>query len=317
MSPLVKKNLWVLELVAIALAAYLLAKMTTNLVAVTLSSPPKITVKAGVAALPKPSATPRLSAIDYKSIVERNIFDSANIQAEPDASDSTEFDPTAASAPPSNEPVETALSVELVSVFAVGEGKDMRSNATMLGKDTGQDGGILRVNESFETGTKIAQILADRVIFTHNGRLEYVLLNDFTKGSRAAKRPSREKPEGRPEKERASAKEESADGDTKFTVKRTDIESAMENLDQLFTQIRAVPYTKDGKMSGLKLLSVKGDSLFAKLGLKRGDVLEKINGKELDVQQGMALFNSLKSENKINLELIRRGKPQTLEYDVQ
>ena len=98
---------------------------------------------------------------------------------------------------------------------------------------------------------------------------------------------------------------------------RTDIESAMENLDQLFTQIRAVPYTKDGKISVLKLLSVKGDSLFAKLGLKRGDVLEKINGKELDVQQGMALFNSLKSENKINLELIRRGKPQTLEYDVQ
>ncbi|HPM41693.1 MAG TPA: general secretion pathway protein GspC, partial [bacterium] len=72
-----------------------------------------------------------------------------------------------------------------------------------------------------------------------------------------------------------------------------------------------------GKVSGMKILSVKGDSIFAKLGMRRGDVLQKINGMELDVKRGFEIFNQLKDSKNIQLDLIRQGQPTSLEYEIR
>lgn len=315
MTPSVRKNLWLLEFVAIAVIAYLLAKMTVNLVAVRLSAPPKIVMKtatlsSGTATLsaPQPLAPDALEAI-----VTRNIFDSENKaqQAENITEDAVAIEPATT---PSGEPVLTSLSIQLLSTFAVGDGKDRRSSATIVGETGSKEADVFRVEEPFQTGTKITQILHDRVIFTNNNRLEYVLLNEYATAAKS-KPASPGRPGAAGDKKKPEDK--GAAGTTKYTIDRSEIDNALSNLDQLLTQIRAVPYSQDGKMSGLKLLSVRGDSIFSKLGLQRGDVLQKINGKDFDIKQGLDLFNSLKNESHIALDVIRRGKPQTLEYEVK
>ena len=55
----------------------------------------------------------------------------------------------------------------------------------------------------------------------------------------------------------------------------------------------------------------------ALLGMKRGDVLKKINGLELDVKKGFEIFNQLKDQSTITLDLIRQGQPTTLEYEIR
>ncbi len=81
--------------------------------------------------------------------------------------------------------------------------------------------------------------------------------------------------------------------------------------------MRAVPHFKDGNPNGLKLLSVRAGSLFSKLGLQRGDILQKINGMDLDIKKGLEIFNQLKSENNIVMVIERKGAPQTLEYEIK
>ncbi len=93
--------------------------------------------------------------------------------------------------------------------------------------------------------------------------------------------------------------------------------NALSNIDKLYTEIRAVPSFQGGKMSGMKILSVKRGSVFDKLGLRRGDVLQKINGMELDVRKGFQIFNQLKDSKAITLDLIRQGQPRTFEYEIR
>lgn len=309
----IKRNPWLFELLAIALVAYFLAKMTTNLIAVKLTTPASVAAKPvrEVESAKKDDSSP----VDYQAIVERNIFDSENKDAAVEGAEAADTAYTETSSVPTGEAVETSLAIELLSTFAVGEGKDTRSSATLKGKEIGPDGDVFKVGESFMQGAQLTQILHDRVIFANKGRLEYVLLNDFV-ASKGSSKSSATKTTASSETRASKADEGGAEG-TKFTIQKSEIDAAMGNLDQLFTQIRAVPYTKDGKASGMKLLSVKPDSIFSKLGLKRGDVLQKINGKELNIQEGLSLFNTLKDETHLSLDILRRGKAQTMEYDVK
>jgi general secretion pathway protein C len=103
----------------------------------------------------------------------------------------------------------------------------------------------------------------------------------------------------------------------KFLVDRAEINNAIESLDQLFTQVRAVPQFKDGKAAGLKLLSIRSGSLFAKLGLRRNDILEQINGQPVDMKRGVEIFGQLKDANQISIDLVRDGKKTTLQYEIQ
>lgn len=78
-----------------------------------------------------------------------------------------------------------------------------------------------------------------------------------------------------------------------------------------------MPHFKDGRVAGMKVLSVKPGSIISKLGIKRGDVLEKINGQELDVKRGMALFSELKDQKTFSIDVLRGDKHTTLEYEIR
>lgn len=315
MNSFIRNHAWLFELMAIAMVSYLLAKMTVNIVAVQVTAMPKAAPHLARDALPKHEA-PALVAADYEEIVTRNVFDS---EASPSVSSLEQGEDKGSDVElvSNGEPVLTTLSVQLISTFSVGEGKDARSNATVVAQGTEKDGEIFSVGENFQSGANIKQILYDRLIFSNNGRLEYVLLNDLLGGKSegSARRKGRDREDSA--KDTAGSEGVEQAGDNKFVIDRGEVESALANLDDLFRQVRAVPAYKDGKSSGLKLLSVKGDSLFAKLGLKRGDVLEQINGQDLDIQRGLELFNSLKSESHIALNLLRRGKKLTFDYEVR
>jgi len=67
----------------------------------------------------------------------------------------------------------------------------------------------------------------------------------------------------------------------------------------------------------MKILSVRSGSLFSKLGLQRGDILQRINGIELDVRKGFEIFNQLKDQKSLTVDLIRQGSNQTFEYEIR
>lgn len=107
-------------------------------------------------------------------------------------------------------------------------------------------------------------------------------------------------------------------GSDEFVVDEAELDKGLENLPLLLTQARAVPYFKDGRSIGLRLFAIKTGSLYEKIGLKNGDILKSINGNSLgDISQALKLFEQLKQERSINLELERERQGREFKYTIR
>ena len=89
------------------------------------------------------------------------------------------------------------------------------------------------------------------------------------------------------------------------------------HVDEVFKNIGIQDYRKGKKLEGFKVTFVKRGSPFAKLGLKRGDILKAVNGQPLTSYS--AAFDTYKQMDDIsNITLtIQRGKKEMeLEYEI-
>jgi len=263
-----------------------------------------------------PAEVKRPDVSEYKVILERNIFDSTELPAEEAAAGEG-----GAEAVPTGEAVKTALDIKVLGVLVVGEGKDSRSTATLVGPGGKGAPSVYAVGdvESFAPNTKLTRVAPDRIEFLNNGRLEYAEVGGELGPSIFGPPPAGEAiaAVSKPAEKKEGAPLVKTEGGGKYAIDAKEIENAMGNLDKLYTEIRAVPNFDGGKVSGMKVLSVKGGSIFAKLGLQRGDILQRINGLELDVRKGFEIFNQLKDQKSITVDLIRQGTPQTFEYEIR
>ena len=92
----------------------------------------------------------------------------------------------------------------------------------------------------------------------------------------------------------------------------------LENLSTLFTQMRAVPSIKEGQTQGFRVFAIRRNSLFQQLGLRNNDVVQRINGMELtDPTRAMGLFEELKGETRLSVDVLRGGQPRTLTYEIR
>jgi hypothetical protein len=99
-------------------------------------------------------------------------------------------------------------------------------------------------------------------------------------------------------------------------IPRSELDAVLADMPKLYNDLRTVPFFKDGKAEGFKLLSIKRGSIFERLGLKRGDVWMKVNGNTLNLQNSFNLFNQLKNETQFVFDIERRGDPIKIEIEI-
>lgn len=103
-----------------------------------------------------------------------------------------------------------------------------------------------------------------------------------------------------------------------FVVDQRALNAALDNIGQAMTDARLLPNAKDGRVEGFNLSEVKPGGVFGMVGLKDGDTLLKINNFNLDSpEKAMQSFVALKGQSRIRLDLIRDGRPLTLNYDIK
>lgn len=313
MEALLKQWMWVAKALTVLVAAYLMAKITNVYVGKALELRRSIGVVNPMVSESKSEEMRRQS--DFDIIVQRNIFDSSEV---PVTTDQAGAEGAATQAVPTGEAVKTSLSVKVLGIMMIADGKDKRSSASI---ESGGKTDAYGVGEEMiiASNAKLVQIKPGRIEFVNGGRLEYAELDmgvgdnifgppkagvaAITTGEKEAKGP----------KEGGVAKL----GDTKFAVDQKEIDNAMSNPEVLYTEIRAVPNFENGKVSGMKVLSIKPGSIFSKLGIKRGDILQQINGMDLDVKQGFQIFSQLKDQKTFNMNVQRDGAKTTLEYEIR
>jgi len=100
---------------------------------------------------------------------------------------------------------------------------------------------------------------------------------------------------------------------------RREVAEATSNPSKLLSQAHAVPHLgKDGLIDGFRLDFVAPASFFEKAGLQYGDMIQRVNGVEIkDPAKIWTLFQQLRDERIVKLDVVRNSQPTTLTYEIR
>jgi type II secretion system protein C len=104
----------------------------------------------------------------------------------------------------------------------------------------------------------------------------------------------------------------------RYVLDRSTVDSNMNNMASLFTQIRAVPnLSENGQSNGFRLSQIQPNSIFQQIGLRDGDVLTSVEGQDVkDPIRAMEMLGNLRTQSVVNLTVLRDGRPMNLQYNI-
>jgi type II secretion system protein C len=107
-------------------------------------------------------------------------------------------------------------------------------------------------------------------------------------------------------------------GENTYSLDEATVTELTGNINQFMTQVRIVPYFVANQSAGYRLAAMRPGSAFAQLGFRGGDVIQRINDVELTSPEKMyTIFQNLKDEKRVTIDILRRGKKDTLTYEIR
>jgi general secretion pathway protein C len=104
----------------------------------------------------------------------------------------------------------------------------------------------------------------------------------------------------------------------KVSLNRGIIDSAMQDVSKLMTEITITPHMEEGQSSGLAISNIRPNSIFRRMGLRNGDILVGVDGQEIrSVDDAMRFYESLKSSSELKVQINRRGQERTIDYSIR
>jgi type II secretion system protein C len=194
---------------------------------------------------------------------------------------------------------------------------------------------LYRVGEMIPGAGKLLQVGQNRAIIEHNGH--HVALDiprdslgqaDSADDGQPVTPPTRFRPHPfrrpfirnpmvRPRPPNAKAGGIRKLAPNQYAIDRSTVDSNVQNMTQLFTQIRAVPNLKNGASTGFRLSEIQPGSIFQQMGLRDGDVLTTVSGQPIrDPARALQMLSTLQTRSNITLNVMRNGAPLQLSYTI-
>ncbi|HXF93683.1 MAG TPA: type II secretion system protein GspC [Nitrospiraceae bacterium] len=195
----------------------------------------------------------------------------------------------------------------------------------LLGTVMGDQGGISAVLEELATKRQIlvrlheripevgelAEIRKDAVVIREGGQEEVLplaLLDQGQAGTAAAASAS----------PTTFAAHHHASVPTHRVLDRREVEQAMADVSKLLMQAHAVPHFTNGTLDGFRIDFIAPASFYEKIGLSYGDVLQRVNGVEVrDPGTMLRVFQQVKNERTVKVDVLRNNQPTTLTYEIR
>jgi len=221
----------------------------------------------------------------YQAIVERNLFKTnTETGKEPNKLDIETLQPT-------------DLNLNLLGTIT----GDQKEAYAVIEDTAEKKQDLYRIGDTIQNAT-VKMILREKVVLNVNGKDE-ILGIEKTSGSQKIRKPSTEL--GRA-------------GSQNITVKRSQIDSAIKDVNTLMKQVRIRPNFKNGKPDGFRLTGIRPNSIFYKMGLKSGDVIMGVDGKDIEsVDDALKFYQNLQSSPNVRLQIKRRGRLKTIDYRIE
>jgi general secretion pathway protein C len=201
----------------------------------------------------------------------------------------------------------TDLSTRETRIYGVG---DSFQGARMLGLERLRD-----ERDATGSGFRVAAVVCN------NGQKEFIDFEGEGGGASAPQVPPIARAPVPPPGD-GSAAPSAADGirkvtDNQYEIQRSVIDSNLSNLNAVATQARIVPSFKNGVANGFKLFSIQPGSLYSSIGIENGDVIQRINGFEINSpDKALEVYQKLRTSPHITIELERNGRTVRKEYNI-
>ncbi len=286
---MIKRYFTLLNVFLVGIFIYFSIATFYKITASRLDQPEPISARSLKASPPMEEKSPQLS--DYHPIIERNLFNTkAAVSIKPDA-----FNVEALK--------QTNLKLKLWGTVT---GHENQTYAVIEEENTRKQN-LYRVGDTIQDAI-VKMVLREKVILNVSGRDEILEIEKVpesfrgaptTYGLTAAPTPSRPRSQ-------------------KITLRRSQIESAVEDLNQLLTQVNIRPHYEDGRPDGLLLTRLRPGSIFLRMGLRNGDIITGVNENPIaSVDDVLKFYENLKSADSVSLQLKRRGRSRTIDYTIK
>ncbi len=306
METLLRKYLSLVDLAVVALCAIFAARATATAIEAGFFSGIPSAKHA-----PKPPAPPTATTVYSKQVEEilkRNIFCSTcpPILGQPEAAGVPVVPPLQ----------RTSLPLKLLAVMYAPT--DPRWSMAIIRDNDDKSVGPYGVGSHIREAT-IDLIEETRAYLNFGGgRREYLELLD--QPATAAAAPVAAAPPPGPKDPLAEALDKGIKktGPNSYEVQHATLDALLGNMGALSKAARIVPEMKDGKSAGFRLLSIKPDGPFGKIGLQNGDIISAINGLEMtSPDKALEVYTKLKTANHLSVGLERNGQKITEDYNIR
>ena len=289
-----KKYFIIINVLLITAGLYFGVSAFYTIGAAWLGAPVEQPPKVSPTATSKPLAAARpLSA--YSAIAQRNLFNTNPDTVAPEQTINVD------------NLKETDLKLKLWGTVA-GEGR--RAYAVIEDTKT-KEQSLYRTGDSIQNAT-LKMILRQKVVLSVNGQDEILGMEEPGSVKRGGVRPQLARQDTTPPKLPVSSYPR------QLTLNSDQIESALENVDQLMEQARIRPHIEEGRPAGISITGIKPNTVFRKMRLRNGDIITGVNGAPIEsVEDAMKIFGDLSSASEIQLEIKRRGRTRTLNYKIE
>ena len=158
-------------------------------------------------------------------------------------------------------------------------------------------------------GVRIVAIEREQVVIDNGGSRECYKIK---KPANIASRTAGYQPRKRP------AQAQTSDGGSRGGAVVLDSAWVEAQLGPGFSQVlksaRLIPNkTDDEGINGFKIFAIRKGTLFNKIGLRNGDIIQKVNDTSLEqAEQGFALYQTFQEDQEIVFNIMRKNKPQTI-----
>jgi len=103
-----------------------------------------------------------------------------------------------------------------------------------------------------------------------------------------------------------------------IVISRSEVDAGLQDMGSLLRQAQIRPYFNAGVPSGFLISNIRSGSIYRKMGVMDGDIIQKVNNKPIQTADDMTgLLGTLKSGSGLSLTIQRRGKQETMNYQFQ
>jgi len=225
----------------------------------------------------------------YRAIVDRNLFGATG---QPDNETGPEqigdLEPT-------------TLQVRLLGTIA----GDDQSTRAIIEDQQKREQNLYRVGDAIQNAV-VNRILRGKVVLRVDGR-DQILTMDEQKKAAGQDRPVRQAPSAGRTSSRSIV-----------SLNRQEVTASLDNISDILTQVRVEPYMKDGKPAGLLVNDIAPDSIFERMGLLDGDIVQAVNNRRIKTPDDVVSFyQGLKSASRLSLLVTRDGRRKVLNYNIK